>query len=757
MRLFHDRPLASAAAAFVAVSVAARYMSGEMKLLLGAAVLMLAVFALAASSVKRWEIFAPLRKMRGAIAAVSLFALGAVAVSYVFFDVWCASWSARGGERAFVNGYVTDVEYENGYSGSYRVTLTSVDGRQTRAGAILEADFAVGFELGDEFSANVEFESLAGDEWGSYYIAHGVLVRASVSGADALSYADEHEGIDIAVGRLRERISSVLASVSGNDGGGIPEALFVGDREKLDDVIYRDFTYIGALHLLAVSGLHLSVLIGGLDRLLRRFMRKTPRCALLMCFTVAYMLLTGLSPSVTRAGLMMVIYYLENFARREADSVTSLFSAAALIMLVSPGSAGDVGLLLSVTAMLGCLFADKLFFTDGMKKAVHEFAEHGVLCKCISRAASWLYVSVMISVSAMLFTLPVSWLSFGRISLLSPLSALLLSLPVKLILYLCPLLLLLSWSPALVSAPALLCGAICKFTAGTAGAISQIRGAGIMLSGESIAATIACAAVAVCLFSSLVMKRRGAICAFCAAGAIFTVTAAVSVILPAHADGVFYMNRGKNDVFLVRDGGEVLICDITDGTWSPTNDAVSSADCDRIGAYMLTHLHRRHINTIERLCSRRYVDRLLLPSPETEAEYGIFDSICDVAEKYGVTVLEYDRGTELSFGKTQIETLSTSFIKRSTHPTIALGFERDGERTVYIGASVHESEIFESARLMCRDADEVIFGIHGPVYKSGADFGLDAGARVIYASAYVADYLLDHNKTDSFSVYGDLP
>ncbi len=751
--MFRDRPLACAAAVFVAVSTAARFLPGEIKLPLAAAMTVFFAAALLLSSVRGGDgrIRSFLRERRGVTAGMCVFALAALAVSYMYFDVRYASFRSRAGTAAEVRGYVTDVVYENSYSGVYGVKLLYINGSREYAGALVETDFAAGLEIGSEFSANVEFEALDAEEE-QYRVSRGVLVRARVDGADDLSYKGEHGGADVETAKLRRRISSYIGAAVGKDGGGIPEALFVGDRDRLDDVINRDFTYIGALHLLAVSGLHLTVLVGGLERILRRFMKKTPRSVLLICFTIAYMILSGLPSSVMRAGTMTVIYYLSSFARREADSVTSLFSAAALIMLVSPGSAGDTGLLLSVTAMLGCIFADRLFFTERMREALRAAAGRGVLCKCISRVAAWVYTSVMISVSAMLFTLPAAWLSFGRISLLSPLSTLVLSLPVKLILYLCPIMLLLSWSPALAGVPAAICGLLCRFAAGAAGALSQIRGAGIMLSGEAPAALFACAAVAVCLFSSLVMKRRGALCAFCAAGAIFAVTAAVSVMLPAHADGVSYMNSGKNDVFLVRDGGEVMICDITDGAWGTAYDAADGAGCDRIGAYMLTHLHRRHVGTFERLCSRRYVDEVWLPSPETDAEGDVFRSICEAAEKYGVTVLEYDRGAELCFGKSRIETLPTPLLKRSTHPVLALGFECGGEKTVYIGASVHESEIFDSARRMCRGADTVVFGIHGPVYKSGADFGLAGSVRVIFAAEDVALHMRGMNRTNEFSV-----
>ena len=762
MRLFHNRPLAALAAAFAAVSVAVFHLSGKIKLICAAVTAAIAAAVLLISllpGIKKT--ITDIRHKRTVIAGVVLAAIAAIVVSYVYTDVLYASLKSRDGQSARVSGYVTDALYETSYSGSYRVVLTDIDGENIRVGAILETDFAAELSVGDGFSADVVLAALGDDgrfDEEAYYLPRGVKLKAVVEDVNCVSFEPEHKGIDITAAKLRQRISARLkVSLDGHGGNGLSEALFVGDRDAVEESIARDFQYIGASHLLAVSGLHLTVLIGGIEIILRRFISKTPRSVILISATVAYMALTGFSPSVVRAGVMMVIYCASHFARRESDSVTSLFVTAAGIMLFSPASAADTGLLLSVTAMLGCLFANKLFLSERIRGAFYRFARRGALCKLVSRAVKYAYGSLAISVSAILFTLPVVWLTFGRLSLLSPLAALFITPVITLILYLCPLVVI-AFGVSFISAPiSAACGALCRFAAWEASVLARIDGAGVLLSGKLPIATAGCVIIILCLIPALVLGRRAARRSISAACAVFVFIALSSGVYNAvnDADTVTYVNRGKNDAFVITDGNRMLICDVSDGSWSTVSLAVSESDAERVDVYMLTHLHRRHADTFGRLCRREYVREVWVPAPETEDEETVYLTIADTAAMHGVNVVTYERGELLSFGSVTVETAPRAMLKRSTHPVIAAAFDTDESRTVYIGGSVHESDLYGYAVDMCRDADAVVFGVHGPVYKSGAEYYLSPDVHVTYASDDVADYLKTFNPTDSFVIYGE--
>lgn len=763
MKLFVDRPLATMAATFVAVSVAAFYVSGIYKLWTAVLAVIIAVIVFILSLIGhggRVRAFA--KAHRTHIAGISLAAVLAALVSYAYMDVWYASVRARDGDEAEVNGYVTDTVYESSYGSGYRVTVTHINGKRQKLGAILELPYAGELSVGDEFSADVEFAALGIEgsfDEEAYYLPRGVVTSIEVDDAESLEVTGKHDGFDVSIAKLRRRISAILSvTMDGIEDHGIPEAIFIGQRGALDDDVSRDFRYIGASHMLAVSGLHLTVLIGGIEAMLIRLRLKKSKNIILIFLTIAYMALTGFSASVARAGIMLIIYYLSDYARRGPDGVTSLFVAAAIIMLISPASAADTGLFLSITAMLGCLFSERVFIPDRLKEALKAFRKRGKFCRRLANAFRRAYGSAAISVAAMMFTLPVMWAAFGRVSLLSPLSTLLLLLPVKWILYLCPLMVLtFRLVPLSSSCIASLCGLLCRMIAWISSSLAGIGGTSVSLSGEFPFAAIGCLIITVCLVTALVLGRRGARRSVSAAIAVFVLVAITSGVYFSvyDAEGVDYVNYLKSDGFIVNDGRRVLICDISDGAWTAASLFVTEAASERVDVYMMTHLHSRHIRTFKRLCRREYVGEVWLPMPESDDEAEVYASICDAAERYGVTVFGYERGDTLSFGSTDIETVPRTMIKRSTHPIVAVAFASGAGRTVYIGSSVHESRLYEYAVDMCHGADEVVFGIHGPVYKGGASYHLGDGVRVMFATAEVADYLLDYNQTDGFLLYGE--
>ena len=148
-------------------------------------------------------------------------------------------------------------------------------------------------------------------------------------------------------------------------------------------------------------------------------------CYLLTCASVvAFMALTGFSSSVMRAGIMLIVFYLGKFFYAKADSLNSLGIATLLLTIVNPFAAGDLGLLLSVSSTLGIILFEGYF--EELFKRLAKKLKYGA--KLVEKLAG----SVAVTVSATLATMPVIMLSFGRVSLISVVSNLLLVLPTML-------------------------------------------------------------------------------------------------------------------------------------------------------------------------------------------------------------------------------------------------------------------------------------------------------------------------------------
>jgi competence protein ComEC len=150
--------------------------------------------------------------------------------------------------------------------------------------------------------------------------------------------------------RLPVRLSSVAA------------AMAVGDRRSLGAGTVDAHRAGGISHVLVVSGLHLSLLCGGLFGLLFALTRRRRlSAALCIAFTLFFMGFCGLSAPVVRSGVVWLLYYLGQAAGRRSDIFTSMGLAALLLAGQNPYAAADAGLLLSFSATLGAVGSEPAF------------------------------------------------------------------------------------------------------------------------------------------------------------------------------------------------------------------------------------------------------------------------------------------------------------------------------------------------------------------------------------------------------------
>lgn len=133
---------------------------------------------------------------------------------------------------------------------------------------------------------------------------------------------------------LRDSLGSRVDELFPDWQGGYMKGLIIGLSDELEPEKYAQFTNLGLTHILAISGSHVAINVGLLFGLLRlcRVTRETS-LAIVMSFVPVYVLLTGLSPSVIRSGIMTLLglYLLRRGLMKDGLNV---LSAAALMMLL---------------------------------------------------------------------------------------------------------------------------------------------------------------------------------------------------------------------------------------------------------------------------------------------------------------------------------------------------------------------------------------------------------------------------------------
>lgn len=133
--------------------------------------------------------------------------------------------------------------------------------------------------------------------------------------------------------------------------GGEAAAMLLGDKSGVDAEAEAAFGRAGMLHLMAASGLHVSILAGALSVLVRRGRWRRFACSAI--FLSVYAFLTAFSPSVLRAGIMFLIYQLAAPLRRRPDLPSAAAAAFLLIELCCPFALYGAGFQLSFLAVLG--------------------------------------------------------------------------------------------------------------------------------------------------------------------------------------------------------------------------------------------------------------------------------------------------------------------------------------------------------------------------------------------------------------------
>ena len=152
---------------------------------------------------------------------------------------------------------------------------------------------------------------------------------------------------------LKDRIHTVLKLSAGRDAP-VFEAMLLGEKSELDQELKLRYQMAGMVHILAISGLHISILGMGLFSLLKRIGLGNAGAGLVsLCVMLQYGMLTGGSVSAMRAVCMFVLNVGARVLGRTYDLMTALALSAIFLLLDSPAYLYSSSFLLSFGAVVG--------------------------------------------------------------------------------------------------------------------------------------------------------------------------------------------------------------------------------------------------------------------------------------------------------------------------------------------------------------------------------------------------------------------
>ena len=615
------------------------------------------------------------------------------------------------GESREVKATVTEVAFRGAYSASYRVTVNEVDGEKTDFPSVLECDFHASFEWGDVICFDGVFEQAEADA--AYLKSDGIFVR--ISAEDAQRRGRVEKGVSYHLNVLNNKLAERMVDMMGEKSGGFCAAIILGNRKHVDSGMRLDFSRIGISHLLALSGLHLSVIVQTLDFILRGFMKKKPRNILLIAAVFAFAVFTGLSVSVLRAAVMLAFVFAADMVGEENDSLTALFAAVWVILIVNGNAVYDVAFWLSVCATLGIILtrpaADALF-------AKWKKPKKNKALRALHGAAKYFYGILVMSAAATFFTLPVIAFAFGEISLIGMLSNFVFLPLATVLIILCALLVPMSFIPYAGEAMALCCKTVAEITIDAAEYFSDFRG--IFVSIKYPFSPYVFGILAMTLFGCIFVKKLSALkisalvisfaVAFSACLGIYSIKTNGDVRVKLFSDGT------REYVTMDADG-ENYVFDVSTGGYSFMYEEVYSVKelgYTEVDNLVLTHYHNYHQNSIYRLNDMIKIRNVMLPEPQTEDEREDFEAIVDTLDSCGISYGVYARGERYERGGVSILFAPLYKLPRSAKPIVAFCIEMGENSFSYIESAAFEAS-FDYTEFC--SADAVYVGAHGPARK----------------------------------------
>lgn len=154
--------------------------------------------------------------------------------------------------------------------------------------------------------------------------------------------------------RLREYLSLLLDACYDGEDASVMKAMLLGEKGTLDAELKELYRASGIIHILAISGLHLSIIGMGCHRLFRRI-RLPYAVDIILCSSLMYCYgtMTGMGTSMLRAYVMFVMHLLAGMIGRTYDLLTAMTVAALIILLQQPLYLQQSGFLFSFGAVCG--------------------------------------------------------------------------------------------------------------------------------------------------------------------------------------------------------------------------------------------------------------------------------------------------------------------------------------------------------------------------------------------------------------------
>ena len=587
--------------------------------------------------------------------------------------------------------YPEETEYGKRVKGSVSIADTDYP-------LILYLDDGIEPEPGMLISGNFRFRVTApgGEKESAYHQGEGIFLLAYQE--DELTVREIRKTWTDVPAVLRQKFLRLLENSLPEDAFAFARALMLGDSSGLDYGVLTDLTVSGVRHIVAVSGLHVSILFGLLSFVTfrNRFVSAFLGIPVLLLFAAV----TGFTPSVCRACMMSGLMLLAALADREYDGPTSLAFAGLILLLVNPLVITSVSYQLSFASVAGILAC-----SPGIRTLLQSICKPAMDHPAKRKILNGIILAVSVTLGATVATVPLCAVHFGTVGLAAVFTNLLVLWAVSLIFY---GLLAMCLLGCLWPAGAILLGmfltTMIRYVLLIAGIIADFPLASVYTRSPYISAWVILAYLLLGVFLlSENRKPRELICCMMI-GLCCSLLASWQE--PEGTDIHFaVLDVGQGQCLLFQTEGKSFMVDCGGSSGTMAADAAAetllSQGISKLDCFILTHYDKDHAAGLENLLSRVAVDVLILP-----AEYSDMQLEAD-------SILYVKEDLILSSGATNVKIFASVNGGTANENSLCILFDTENCDILITGDRDGFGERMLMRRANLEDVDVLIAGHHG--------------------------------------------
>ncbi|MBO4277048.1 MAG: ComEC/Rec2 family competence protein [Clostridia bacterium] len=428
---------------------------------------------------------------------------------------------------------------------------------------------------------------------------------------------------------------------SGPEACAAAKAVTVGDRSELDSHVYSVYSNAGISHLLAISGLHISLVSSGLFLLLCAVgVNKRTGGIAGAVFALLYAALVGFTPSALRAALMMCALMAARVFKLRADSVTSLFSVLFILAIINPYTLFSVSTQLSFSCCLGVIFIGP--YIEKFVYYIEEKRLSGGRLRSVSlKALQIVAAPAAVSFVASLASFPFTFLSFEKTSYLSPVANIV-AIPA----FSCAILL----SLAAVAVGALVPPAGAALAAPAGWLFSAVTKAAEAIYASGAGSVTLCTPVmriplyfAVAALAVMLFVRKKRFPAVAASALCFVLAFAVCALINrtnVNNTAVTEYGAGNSEYIYFASEGTNFYIDL--GGYRSCRLAVFTTGYSSLNGYFVTSADNRAAARFDEISGRMRVSKVFIPEADTAEANAVYEEIKLLAKARGCDIIVYD-------------------------------------------------------------------------------------------------------------------